>query len=269
MVSIADTAQIDDSAQLGDHVTIGPGCVIGPGVILGDHTECKPNVYIHAGVTVGKNNVIFQNSVIGEEPQILNRDMLEAGSVEIGDGNVIRENVTINRGSHIDGGVTRIGHQCYLMAGVHLGHGCDIADNVVISNYTQLSGHVRVEKKAWIGAVSGIHQFATVGCYSYIGGASAVVKDVPPFVRVAGAYPCEEHGLNLIGLQRAGFEKSTLSALKKVYLDLYKHREGKSFLQVLEQWKATESLDSNVQYLVDFIDRSCQHRFGRYLELKR
>jgi len=268
LTKIAPTAIVDKTAQLGRDVVIGPGCVIGAGVVIGDGCRFQANGIVEPGVVMGRNNRIHAHCVLGDLPQILGCEKAET-QLLIGDDNVFRENVTIHRGSPHGGGQTIIGNQNYFMVGSHLGHDCQVEDQVVVSNYTQISGHVKLERKVWLSAILGIHQFVTVGRFSYIAGLSGVTHDVPPFVRVAGSYPCEVRGLNLIGLQRAGFSPETIRALVDAYRRLYMDRKGKSLASVVAEMLAQKDLDENVAYLLNSLQRSTQHRFNRYRESLR
>ncbi len=268
MAQIAPTASVDTTAKLSDDVVIGPGCVIGAGVRIGSGCVLKANVMVCDGVEIGRENRFFANVVIGEEPQML-RPETQPTKLRIGNHNVFRENVTVHRGSSAGTGRTVIGSHCYLMAGAHVAHDCDVADHVVISNGTLLSGHVKIEERAWIGAISGIHQFTTVGRYAYIGGLSGVQRDVPPYVRAAGCYPMEIKGINAIGMQRAGIAAADITAMKRAYLRLYKRREGRSFEAELKAMLSEGSDNEHVSYFLESLRRSSQHHLGRYMELNR
>jgi UDP-N-acetylglucosamine acyltransferase len=268
MTKIASTAVIDTSAQLGEDVEVGPGAVIGAGVTLGAGCTIKANVVIEDRVTLGKRNRVFPNCVLGEEPQTLHPDDGETQLI-IGDDNTFRENVTVHRGSSEGVGKTVIGTHCYFMVGSHIAHDCRIEDHVVISNATLLSGHVTIEHHAWLGAICGVHQFSTVGHYAYIAGASTIHRDIPPYVRAAGAYPCEVRGLNLIGLERAGFSEQSIKALREAYHPLYKRCNGTTFLEQVDRMRAREDLDEHVASLLESLHRSSQHRMGRYQEIFR
>ena len=268
MANIAPTAIVDETAKLGKDVIVGPGCVISPGVSIGEGCELKANVMVAEGVTLGLNNRIFSNVILGEEPQIIG---LKEPPTEliIGDDNVFRETVAINRGSPDGGGKTVIGNKNYFMIGSHLGHDCQVEDNVVIGNYTQISGHCKIERNVWMSAFSGTHQFVTVGCFSYAGGQSGSSYDIPPFMRVSGSYPCEVRGLNVIGLRRAGFAEESIEALNKVYRRLYRRRGAGSLAGTVDELLGQNQLDDKVKYLLEFLNRSFKHRMGRYLEIFR
>ena len=268
MANIAATAVVDRTAELGEDVTIGPGCVIEPGVTVGDGSVLKTNVMVCSGAKIGRNNRIFANCVLGDEPQSIGIGR-EDTQLIIGDNNTIRENVTINRGTVNGGGKTVIGSNCYLMIGSHAGHDCRIEDNVVLCNNVLLSGHCRIERNAWLSGLAATHQFVTVGRYAFLAGGSGASHDVPPFVRVSGIYPCEVRGLNVIGLGRAGFGEEDIRNLDKCYRRLYRRRGGESLARVVETLLADGDLDENVEYLLKFLQRSNEHPMNRFLELFR
>ena len=268
MAQIAKTASVDRTAQLGENVIVGPGCVVGPGVVIGDGCELKANVFVSGGVHIGCNNRFFANCVMGEEPQSL-------GCVEpdtkliIGDSNVIRENVTLNRGTPGGGGKTVVGDNNYFMIGSHLGHDCEVEDNTVIGNYSQIGGHGKIERNVWLSAFMGTHQFVTIGRFTFTSGRSGAPHDLPPYMRAAGTSPCVVRGVNQTGLERAGFERKSIEELKGAYRCLYRRRNGKTIAQALAELEAQNDLDEHVRYLVEFLKRAGQHSQGRYLELFR
>ena len=270
MAEVAPTAVVDATAQLGSDVRIGPGCVVGPAVVIGDRCELKANVVVCGGVRIGADNRIFANCVLGEEPQIVD-EVAPQTELVIGDGNVFRENVTINRGSLRDAGKTIIGNNNYFMIGAHLGHDCHVEDGVLIGNYAMIGGHNKIERCAVVSALSGTHQFVTVGRFTYVAGSSGMSHDVPPFMRVSGIYPCQVRGLNVIGLRRGGVSEASIKLLNDCYRRLYRRRGGEALAQVVEKMLAAgaETLDDNVRYLLEFLQRSSQHRMNRYRELAR
>ena len=268
MAKIAATAVVDKTAQLGRGVTIGPGCVIGPSVVIGDECELKANVYLARGTTLGKNNRIFAGVVLGEEPQSLGLHE-PATELLIGDNNILREHVTIHRGSPEGGGKTIIGNNNFIMVGSHMGHDCMVEDNVVMVNNCHIGGHNKIERNAWLSGGTSTHQFVTIGQRAFTAGYSGVDHDIPPFVRAAGVRPCQIRGLNVVGLQRAGFSEDSIKALKNAYRCLYQRREGKSIVAVVEKMLCEDGLDENVKYLLESLQRSSQHRMMRYLELSR
>lgn len=265
MTKIAETAVVDKTAELGQDVIVGPGCVIGPGVVVEERCVLKANVFLAPHVRLGKANRIFANCVLGEEPQSLNQSDQETTLV-IGDHNVLRENVTINRGSSRGPGQTVVGNSCYFMTGVHIGHDCEIEDEVVLCNSVHIGGHVKLEHKVQMGSLCGVHQFCTLGRYAYIGGLSGISRDIPPFVRATGSYPCRTRGLNTIGLERAGFSAESIEALKKVYMKIFRRANEANFAELLKELSARPDLDENVRYLLECVSRSSQHQLGRFRE---
>ena len=213
MIKIHPTAIVDPKAELEEGVEIGPYSVIGPGVKIGAETKIGPHVVIERDTIIGRRNKIFQFVAIGAEAQHLAYKG-EPTRVEIGDENVIREFVTIHRGTALDQSVTRIGHRCFLMAYVHIAHDCQIGDQVIMASGAALAGHVRVGKGVFFGGQVGVHQFCRIGDYAFIGALSGIDKDVPPYVKVFGI-PAGIYDLNLIGLRRAGFKTETIKALRQ------------------------------------------------------
>jgi len=267
VTKIAPTAVVDKTAQLADDVFVGPGCLIGPHSLIGPGCILKANVIIGSRVTLGRNNRIFPNCVLGEEPQIVGL-IDPPTALIIGDHNTFREQVTINRGSPQGGGKTTIGNNNYLMIAAHLGHDCEMEDNCVLGNAVAIAGHCKIERNAWLSAFSTMQQFSTVGRFTFSAGFSGIYNDQPPFVRVAG-YPCRVRGLNLIGLKRAGFSEQNLAALDKAYRRLFRKIGSETLAHAVEDLAAQNGLDENVRCLLDSLRRRHQHRTGRYRELFR
>ncbi|HEX6925474.1 MAG TPA: acyl-ACP--UDP-N-acetylglucosamine O-acyltransferase [Longimicrobiaceae bacterium] len=211
---IHPTAIVDESAQIGEGVTIGPYSIVGPGVSIGPRTRIGPHVLIERDVTVGADCVFHKGAVIGTDPQDLKYDG-EPTKLVIGDRTVIREYATLNRGTSALGRTT-VGSDCLLMAYTHVAHDCQIGDRVILSNSVNMGGHVTIEDWAIVGGGTQIHQFVRIGCHAFVGGASAVRKDVPPFVKASGS-PMQLYGLNTVGLQRRGFSEEVRRELKRAY----------------------------------------------------
>lgn len=212
------TAVVDPGAVLGDAVEIGPYAVIGPGVELGDGCRLGPHVVLERNVRLGPEVSIGAGSVLGSDPQDV-KYRGEETVVDIGPRTVIREHSTVNRGSSATGR-TSIGADCFLMTYVHVAHDCRLGDGVTIANATQLSGHTTVEDRATLSGLIAVHQFVTIGTHAFVGGASRVNQDIPPYVKAVGN-PVELFGLNSIGLQRANFSLESISALKRAYRQLF------------------------------------------------
>jgi len=247
-VSIHPTAVVDALAQLGQEVELGPYVVLGPGVEIGDrcrvgaHAVLERNVRLAAGITIGAG------AILGSPPQdVKYRD--EPTWVEIGPRTVIREHSTINRGTAATGR-TRVGADCFLMTYVHVAHDCDIGDGVTIANATQLSGHVTVEPRATLSGLIAVHQFVTIGTHAFIGGASRINQDIPPYVKAVGN-PAELFGLNSIGLERAGFSPEVMRALKHAYRLLFNSTLSRA--EAAAQLQAEAGRCAEVQRLLDFV----------------
>ncbi|MDH5409388.1 MAG: acyl-ACP--UDP-N-acetylglucosamine O-acyltransferase [Gammaproteobacteria bacterium] len=214
-MSLHPTAVIDSSAKIDSSVTIGPYSVIGPNVEIGADTWIGPHVVINGPTKIGKENQIFQFSSIGEVPQD-KKFHGENSLLEIGDGNTIREFVTINRGTEDGGGITRVGDDNWLMAYIHIAHDCIVGSHTIFANCATLAGHVVIQDYAILGGSTLVHQFCTVGKHAFCGMGSAISKDVPPFVMVGGN-PSEPHGLNREGIKRHGFSKEVRENLDEAY----------------------------------------------------
>jgi UDP-N-acetylglucosamine acyltransferase len=208
------TALIDPTAELGADVSVGPYCVIGPKVTVGERSTIAAHAVLERNTRVGEGVKIGYGTVIGNDPQDLKYKGEETW-VEIGGGTIIREYSTINRGSTATGKTT-IGERCFLMTYVHIAHDCAIGNDVIIANGVQMAGHVIVSDRASISGLVPIHQFVRIGTYAFVGGASRVNQDVPPYTKAAGN-PVHLYGLNSVGLQRAGFSPELKLALKRAY----------------------------------------------------
>ncbi len=220
--SIHPTACVHPGAELADGVRVGPFCVIGEHVKLGKGTELRAHVCIEGITEIGQRCRLFPYVSIGSPPQHLQYHD-EPTQVCIGDDNVVREYVTINRGTAFGEGVTTIGRQNFLMAYSHVAHDCHVGNNVIMANGTTLAGHVSIGNYAVIGGLVGVHQYVRIGDYAMIGGWSAVARDVPPFMRAAGNR-ASLYGLNTIGLRREGISAPRIRVLKQAYNVLFRKR---------------------------------------------
>ncbi len=214
ITTIHPTAIVDKKAEIGAGVEIGPWAFVGPHCSVGTGSKLAMRVTLESHVRLGENVTVGIGSVLGGLPQDL-KFKGEETWVEIGDGTTIREYATVNRGTS-ESFKTTVGRHSFLMSYVHLAHDCHVGDHVIISNGTQLAGHVTVEDYAGISGLCAVHQFTRIGQHAYIGGHSRVPKDVPPFVKAVGN-PIKLYGLNSVGLQRRGFSAETLTELKKAY----------------------------------------------------
>lgn len=231
------TAIVAEGARIGEEVEIGPFCLIGENVVIGARTRLRSHVTVDGDTEIGCENLVYAGASIGCDPQ----DKKYAGEktrLVIGDRNVIRENCTLSIGTVQDEGITRVGSDNLFMANVHVAHDCRVGSNVIIANNVALAGHVTVEDYAIVGGQTGVHQFVRLGEHSMTGGASAVLRDVPPFV-ICNGNPCEPHGLNLVGLRRSGYGDDTMRALRKAYGALY--RENLTVKEALEKIEALKA----------------------------
>ena len=250
-MTIHSSSIIHATAQLAQGVEVGPFTTIGPDVQISEGTLIGQNVRIEAGTIIGKNCKVFHGASLGGEPQILNFKNVPA-TVEIGDGTVIREYVTVHR-SGFENGVTRVGKDCLLMAYSHLGHDCELGDHVVIVNSAELAGHVIVEDRAFISGLVGVHQFVRIGRHAMIGGLAGVNQDVLPFSTVEGNR-ARFLSVNAIGLKRANFKPDVRAAIKKALKIIT--RSDLNTQQALEKIAAEVSTFEEIRYLVDFIKNS-------------
>lgn len=218
---ISDQAYIHPSAKIADSVQIGPWSYIGEHVEIGENCIVEPHVVIKGPTKIGSNNHFFQFSSIGEAPQD-KKFHGEDTILEIGDNNVFREYVTLNRGTVQGGNRTRIGSNNWIMAHVHVAHDCIVGDNTIFANNASLAGHVIVEDWAIISAFSCVHQFCRVGAHSFIAKASYVTKDVLPYVMIAGYTP-SACGLNSVGLKRRDFSREAIKYLRQAYKIIYRN----------------------------------------------
>lgn len=247
---IDKTAIIDPSAHIAKGVHIGPYSVIGPSVEIGEDTWIGPHVVIQGPTRIGRHNKIFQFSSIGEVPQDL-KFQGETTFLEIGDRNVIREFCTLNRGTAQDKSVTRIGNDNLLMAYVHIAHDCQVGNHTIFANNASLAGHVIVEDYVTLGGFSCVFQFCKLGMHSFITAHSRIVKDIPPYVKIAG-YCAKPFGLNTVGLQRRGFTNAAMTQLKRAYKIIY--RNGLTTAQAIQELEKLGS--EEVQAFIQFIGSS-------------
>jgi UDP-N-acetylglucosamine acyltransferase len=267
MAKIHPSATVDKGAHLEQDVVVGPNCVIENGASIGAGTVLDANVVIAGCVTLGKANQLFANCVIGRCPQILGFGMSsKTGRVIIGDGNTIRENVTIHP-SRYDDSATTIGDDNLMMVGVHIGHDCTVESKIVLSNSVQIGGHCRIETGAWLAGMVGVHQFVTIGKWSFAAGLAGITRDVPPFLIVSGHFPPTIRGTNRRGMSRAGLSEQQQEQIQQAYRQLY--RQGGPLLENARVLAQQDQLDPNVLAIIDSIEKSAQHRFGRYLETLR
>lgn len=246
------TAIVDPRAEIGADVEIGPYTVVSGDVHIGAGARIGSHVVIEPFVEIGENCQIYQYASIGAVPQSLKFEG-EKTHVKIGPGTIIREFVTIHRGTGFGGGITEVGPDNFLMAYTHVAHDCRLGRNVVLANAATLGGHITIGDHATVGGLVAIHQFARVGEYAFVGGKAAVVKDIPPFMIAAGDR-ARLHGLNIVGLKRAGFTPEALTQLKKSYRLIF--RIGLTLNEAIERVQAQVEQIPEVKRLIEFIKAS-------------
>ena len=280
---ISPHAVVDPQAEIADDVEVGPFCVIGPHVKIASGCRLLNRVTILGHTTIGKDNIIFPNCVLGAAPQD-KKYRGEDTRLEIGDNNAIREAVTIHIGTEKGGGLTKVGDNNLLMVNAHLGHDVVLGNSCVLANNVMIAGHVHIHDYVALMGGAGVHHFVTIGEHAYVGGYARIHHDVPPFVKVDGAD--EVRGLNKVGLRRAGYSEEDVDALDKAYRNLFGRR--KPFGVAMREYEAilggngngngttddgtgggAEAMNPQVRRMVEFLQRRNQGRHGRYLESQR
>lgn len=245
-------AIIDPKADIAPGVSVGAFSIIGPDVIIEKGTWVGPHVVINGPTKIGKDNKIYQFASIGEAPQ----DKKYAGEptrLEIGDNNIIRESVTISRGTAQDEGVTRLGDDNLIMAYAHIAHDCQVGNSTVFANSTSLAGHVHVADYVIFGGFTLVHQFCKIGAYCFTAMGSAISKDVPPYLRVAG-HMAKPYGLNTEGLKRRGFTAESIAQLRDAYKILY--RSSLTLEQAIQRLGEKAETSAEIKYFLEFIKTS-------------
>jgi len=253
IANIHPTAIVDPHAQVPASCRIGPYCIVGEDVEMGEHCELIGHVVLTGPTKMGSHNRIFPFASVGQEPQDL-KFKGEKTRLEVGDHNVIREFVTIHRGTPGGGGVTRIGSHTLIMAYVHIAHDCEIGSHVIMANAATLAGHVTVEDYASVGALCPVHQFVRIGAHSYIGGGTTLTRDVLPFSKTSDAREARAYGLNSVGLERRGFSRERIQKLHHAYRVLLNSKLNTS--QALEKLRAEGDQGEDVAHLLRFIEGS-------------
>ena len=265
MPKISPLAAVDPKAELDDDVEVGPFCVVGPDVKVGAGTRLMNNVTLIGHTTIGRNNLVFPNAVLGSPPQDL-KYRGGATRLEIGDDNHFREQVTIHTGTEVGAGVTRIGSGNLLMVNTHVGHDSQIGSRCILANNVMIAGHVLCgDGVAMMGGV-GVHHYVTIGEFAYIAGYSRIHHDVPPFVKIDGAD--RVRALNSLGLKRNGFTADDVDALESAARALFFGRT-RPFSTVMADFAKQADINPRVKHMIDFLHRRNAGRHGRYLESLR
>ena len=253
MTQVHATALVDARAELADGVSVGPYAVIGPHVRIGAGSNIGAHCVVEGHTTIGRDNRIFQFASIGGPPQ----DKKYAGEptrLVIGDGNTIREFVTINTGTVQDGGLTSLGDDNWIMAYVHIAHDCHVGSHTIIANATQLGGHVHLGDWAFLGGLSGVHQFVRVGAHAMTGFQTRLSQDLPPYVTAAGN-PAAATGINAEGLRRRGFSPERIAQVRQMHKLLY--RQGLTLaagIAAIEGLRGQlEGSEADIALMLDFL----------------
>jgi UDP-N-acetylglucosamine acyltransferase len=250
---IHPSATVDSGAIVPASCFVGPYCIIGPEVELGEDCELVSHVSILGPSKIGSHNRFFPFCAIGGEPQ----DVTYKGEktrLEVGDHNVFREYVTLNRGTVKGGGVTRVGSHTLMLAYAHVGHDSQVGDHVMLVNAATLAGHVIMEEWSVLGAFSAVHQFCRVGAHAYIGGGTMVTKDVLPFAKVVSPRDAGAYGLNAIGLERRGFSKERIQRIHHAFRVLFNSKLNTT--QAVEKLRSEGNQGEDVAMLIRFIEAS-------------
>jgi UDP-N-acetylglucosamine acyltransferase len=249
MAKIHAAASVDKAARLGEEVEIGPYCVVGPGVTLGARTRLLSHVNVEGATEIGEDCVVHPFASLGGPPQHTAHKG-EVTRLVIGDRNLIREHVTMNAGSTVGTGVTRVGSDGVFLTGAHVAHDCIVGDRVVMTNLATIGGHTVIGDFVNMGGMVGVHQYSRIGRYAFIGAGAIVVRDVIPYGSVWGNHAHLE-GLNLVGLKRRGFSREQIDTLRIAYRLLFAD-EG-SFQERVEGVAETYAAAPEVMEVVDFI----------------
>jgi UDP-N-acetylglucosamine acyltransferase len=251
-VIIHPTALVAGEAELAEGVSVGAYAVIGPEVVVGTNTRIGAHVVIDGPTRIGADNQIFPFASVGSAPQD-KKYKGEATRLEIGDRNVIREYVTLNRGTTKDEGVTRIGEDNLFMAYAHVAHDCQVGNHCVFANNSTLGGHVHIGDWVIMGGLSGVHQFCKVGAHAFVANNAAVTRDIPPYVMAVGQ-PARAHSVNAEGLKRRGFTPQQIRNLRNAFRLLY--RSGLKLADAAAQLAALAEEQPEVRAIVEFLPRS-------------
>lgn len=247
------TAIIHPKAQIACNVTVGPYTVIGEDVELGENCEVMAHVVLGGPTKLGKGNRIFPYASIGLDPQDT-KYQGEPTLLEVGDGNIFREFVTVHRGTVTDVGVTRIGSHNLLMAYVHVAHDCQLSDHIIMANGASLAGHVEIGNHAIVGAFCGIHQFCRIGAYSFLGSYTVVNKDILPYSKTSAERPMSVYGANRLGLERLGLPSEEIDEIQAAFRILCRSKLNTT--QAVEKLETNGIKSSHVRALVDFVKTS-------------
>ena len=265
---ISPLSQVAPGAELGKGVVVGPFCLVGPEVVVGDFTELTSHVVLSGRTTLGSHNKLYPGCVIGGEPQDVSYHE-SSTKVDIGDDNVFREGVTVNRGAEKEDHVTRIGNRNMFMANSHVAHNCRIYDDVILVNGVLLGGHVHIHDRAIVSGNTVVHHFSTIGKLSFVSGGCRVPHDIPPFMLAAGSDNPTLKTINVVGMRRAGISEHSIEVIRTAFKMLYRKR--KTLAEVHEHFDETLNgvKPMELSQLLQFIEAQRAGKLGRAREVVR
>lgn len=266
---ISPLSQVDPSAELGSNVTVGPFCLIGPHVKLGDDCVLDSHVTLTGHCRIGNRNRFLPNVVIGGEPQDKSYRADAPTGVEIGDDNMFREGVTVNRGAEKEDHWTHLGNRNLLMSNAHVAHNCRVGSDTMLVNGVLLGGHVHVQDRAIISGNTVVHHFTTVGTLAFVSGGCRVVRDLPPFMLAAGNDNPEVKTINIVGMRRAGIEETTIRLVKRAHRMLYREHRNHSEVQAVFEQELPGGLPPELRKLLDELELTTHGTSGRGREAFR
>lgn len=264
-IKISHLSDVSPRAELGNNVTIGPFCVVGANVKIGDDCRLDSHVAIVGNTTIGQGNRFWPNAVIGAEPQDIAYKESDT-KLEIGDHNIFREGVTVNRGAEKEDGVTRIGNNNMLMSNSHVAHNCHVFNRVILVNGVLLGGHVHVQDGAIISGNSAVQHFTTIGTLAFVGGASRVTVDVAPYMFATGCDKLEVRTVNKIGMERNGISNSTIKTIKKAYKLIYREHKKLDEIKNIFSSEIEDVIPIELSTLFKFLELQQQGKMGRARE---
>lgn len=265
---ISPMSQVDPKASIGKGVVIGPFCVVGPRVCIGDETILHSHVVLMGSTTVGLNNTFWPNCIVGGDPQDVSWQASET-EIVIGDNNIFREGVTVNRGAEKEDGVTRIGNNNMFMANSHVAHNCRIFNNVILVNGVLLGGHVHVHDGAIVSGNSVVHHFSTLGRLSFVSGGCRVPHDIPPFMLAAGSDDPSLKTINVVGMRRAGISNSAIDTIKEAFRLLYRRNRPLDEVRQHFQESLQGTIPIELSMLLTFVENQRAGKLGRAREAVR
>jgi len=263
--SIAANAWIDPRAEIDEDVEIGPFCTVGSGAKIGRGTRLINNVTLMGNVTLGRDNVLYPNVVIGAEPQDISFQGTDT-RVEIGDGNTLREGVTINRATEKEDCVTRVGDHNFLMGNCHIAHDCKLGSHIIIANGTLFAGHVHVADHASISGSCVIHQYVSIGSYCFIAALSRALHDIPPYMLVEGI-PARPRCINIVALKRNEYSREVIDSIAAAHRLLYRTKVGVTHAREILQ--SNDQMTAEVVHLLSFVEGQQEGKHGRRREIVR